>query len=482
MKIKYNIIAAFLIWGCHSQTNSSTANTAATHTDTVKHSSAKVIPIGKGMTDTVVCTEDPTQKYAIYVPSNYSDKKKWPVIYFFDPHGNGNLPLTIYKNLAERYGYIIAGTYNSKNGMKWPESEKAAQAFMQDSWQKLAIDNNRVYTFGFSGGARVASSVAIIDGGVAGVAACGGGFSERNPNIRQPFAFIGFVGNRDFNYIELKQLDKELETSPLQHELVVYNGKHQWPPEPIAEAAFQWFEVSAMKMHFIPKNDSLVKVIEQKFFKAAEKAQKQNKEVDEYYAYKDLINYLGNVTDVSKYDDKLKILANSDKVQKYMRDEQTDEQQEMQVQSDFINYLSDKDIDWWQSTVKQMREYIKKDSTSPVAAQNQRLLSYLSLASYMGSSQAFRSQNDAATSHFLTIYNLVDPTNPEHSYLYACMYARENENDKAISSLNDAVRLGFNDLHRLQQDSNFVALRGGTAFKELEKKIQNMPPKVDMTQ
>src|ERR1700756_4760718 len=103
--------------------------------------------------------DEPTQEYAIYLPTNYTADKKWPVIYFFDPHGVGNLPIKIYKQLAEKYGFVIAGTYNSKNGMQMNESGHAALSLMRDVDQRISVNNARIYTFGFSGGARVACSV-----------------------------------------------------------------------------------------------------------------------------------------------------------------------------------------------------------------------------------------------------------------------------------------------------------------------------------
>lgn len=474
---------ALLVWGCHNQSSSSNTNTATpAQTDTIKHVQVNAKPLNKGMTDTVVCASDPSQKYAVYVPSGYDAKKQWPIIYFFDPHGAGNFPLELYKSLADKYGYILAGTYGSQNGMQWNDIEKAAQTFMQDSWQHLSIDNNRIYTFGFSGGARVACSVAIYDGGVTGVAACGGGFPERSPNIRQPFTFIGFVGEKDFNYTEMKQLDNELDQSPLTHQLIVYHGKHQWPPEEVAEQAFQWFDVNAMKMQSMPKNDSMINALQKQFIKQADEYDKKKDVVNEYFTYKKMINYIGNLADMGKYSTIMQSLAKSDKVQQYISSEQTNMQQEMQMEGEFINYLSDKDIDWWKGTVQQMRDYIKKDSLSPAALTNQRLLSYLSLATYMGAIQAFRSQNDGSTVHFLQLYQLVDPTNPEHSYLFACVYARQNNSAKAISNLQDAVKLGFNDAKRAEADSNFTALKSMPEFKVLVKKMKAMPHKMDMAE
>jgi dienelactone hydrolase len=473
-------LSAFLVWGCHNQTSSSTNNQQSTISDTTKHAQAAAKPITeKGMTDTVYCTDDASKKYAVYLPQAYTPTKKWPIIYFFDPHGAGNFPLSIYKDLAEKYGYILAGTYESKNGNKWPETEKAVQEFMQDTWQRLAIDNSRIYVFGFSGGARVACSVALYDGGVTGVIACGGGFPEREPQIRQPFVYMGFVGDKDFNCIELKMLDKALDNTSLPHQLVVYHGKHQWPPLPIAEQGIQWMELNAMKQHLIKTNDSSLKAIQNEFDK---ELAKDKGKVQQYLTNKKAHNYLNGLVPDTKYASAADELAKSTEVKSYLAGQDSISMKEANMQREYVNHLSDKDPDWWQNTVKQWNTTIKKDTMAPIALQDQRLLAYMSLAAYMSASQAFNMENDGAAARFLDIYAIVDPTNAEHSYLYACIYARENNSTKAISSLQDALKLGFNDVRRMEKDSNFVSLRQQDAFKDIVGKMKSLPPKLDMAQ
>src|SRR4051812_32021451 len=46
----------------------------------------------------VTCKTDATQSYALYIPSK-GNKEPLPVIYFFDPHADGSLPLNKYKAL-----------------------------------------------------------------------------------------------------------------------------------------------------------------------------------------------------------------------------------------------------------------------------------------------------------------------------------------------------------------------------------------------
>src|SRR6187551_2176315 len=64
----------------------------------------------------VGCEADPAQTYALYVPSTYTAEKLWPVIYCFDPGARGRTPVERLQAAAEKYGYIVAGSNNSRNG------------------------------------------------------------------------------------------------------------------------------------------------------------------------------------------------------------------------------------------------------------------------------------------------------------------------------------------------------------------------------
>ncbi len=55
--------------------------------------------VGK-VIDTITCAADAGQSYAAYIPST-GNKKALPVIFFFDPHASGSLPLHKYKALAD---------------------------------------------------------------------------------------------------------------------------------------------------------------------------------------------------------------------------------------------------------------------------------------------------------------------------------------------------------------------------------------------
>ena len=103
------------------------------------------------------CVAKPDQSYALYLPSHYVAGKRWPIVYAFDPDGRGNIPVELMQAAAERYGYIVVGSNNSRNG-SWKVETDAAQAMLEDTHARLAIDDRRIYFAGFSGGARVAAA------------------------------------------------------------------------------------------------------------------------------------------------------------------------------------------------------------------------------------------------------------------------------------------------------------------------------------
>jgi predicted esterase len=195
----------------------------------------------------VTCATQPEQSYALYLPSHYTREKRWPIVYAFDPAARGNIPVELMKDAAERYGYLVAGSNNSHNGAWKPEAD-AAQAVFQDTHARLAIDNYRVYFAGFSGGARLASSLAERCNCAAGVLLSGAGFSPSSPpGAHATFSVFAAVGTFDFNYSEVVDLDAQLGALRYSHSLQRFDGPHQWAPANVMDEALAWFRLISMK-------------------------------------------------------------------------------------------------------------------------------------------------------------------------------------------------------------------------------------------
>ena len=215
---------------------------------------AQDLPRGT-IVDDVKCAAEPAQSYALYLPSNYSRDRAWSVLIAFHPAARGRAMVEKYQAAAEQYGYIVAGSNTSRNG---PIAVSAAsvRAMSVDLGQRFAIDAARVYLAGMSGGARVAMQVALGSGNnIAGVIASSAGYPDSRPRSSVPFAVFGTAGTDDFNYLEMRQLDRKL-TSP--HSLAIFAGGHTLPPDAVALDAIEWMELQAMKAGRRPKEDALL--------------------------------------------------------------------------------------------------------------------------------------------------------------------------------------------------------------------------------
>jgi dienelactone hydrolase len=203
----------------------------------------------------VKCAADPSQSYALYLPSNYSKDRSWPVIFAFSPMARGRGPLERLREAAEKYGYILAGSNNSRNG-DWPDSQAAIRIMPTDVTARFSVDRKRVYTAGMSGGARVAMQVALNSGGkIAGVIACSAGFPDAQPRKSVPFVIFATAGTEDFNNLEMRRLDRAVTTP---HRLMIFEGGHDWLPASLGTDAIEWLEVQAMKSGLRPRDEALL--------------------------------------------------------------------------------------------------------------------------------------------------------------------------------------------------------------------------------
>jgi poly(3-hydroxybutyrate) depolymerase len=209
------------------------------------------LPTGQIVPD-VVCAADSTQSYALYLPRAYNADRAWPVIFAFDPGGRGRMPVERYEAAAERYGFIVAGSNNSRNGSA--ENGKAVVAMTGDVLSRFRADEHRLYLAGMSGGSRVALGVALGSpkDHVAGVIASSAGYPDGKLRKALPFPIFATAGTEDFNHLEMRQLDRAL-TSP--HRLAVFEGGHVWLSSELAIDAVEWMELQAMKSGLKARDD-----------------------------------------------------------------------------------------------------------------------------------------------------------------------------------------------------------------------------------
>src|SRR5437868_2207402 len=286
-------------------------------------------PAAGKVVDRIACAADNNQTYALYLPSAYTPDKRWPILYAFDPGARGLVPVERFKEAAEKYGYILAGSNNSRNG-PWTPTLAAIRALWDDTHARFSIDEARVYAAGFSGGARVASQLGfMLKGGVAGVIACGAGFpTEISPSASTPFVLFGIAGFEDFNYPELKRLERALSAAGIANRFAAFEGGHAWPPSDLCASAVEWMELQAIKSGKHYRNEALVESLLKKNTDSATADEAAGRLYEAYVTYHNIARDFKGLRDVAPFEKKSESLRASKAVKQGLKQESEQESEQ----------------------------------------------------------------------------------------------------------------------------------------------------------
>lgn len=282
---------------------------------------AQSLPAGQ-IIDEVKCAAAPSQSYALYVPSGYTPDREWPVIFAFDPGGRGRNGVDRYQAAAEQYGFIVAGSNNSRNGQA---STPAVTSMSTDVMTRFRVDMTRIYTAGMSGGARVALGVALASSTkVAGVMASSAGYPDGQTRKTVPFPIFATAGTEDFNLYEMRELDRDLTTP---HRLAIFEGGHLWLSSALALQAVEWMEIQAMKTGLKPRD---AKEIEQLFDKRVAAAG-AGKDKGAFLALQGLVADFEGLKDVSAFKARAAALGRDKGVLDALKADRDDDTRERKV-------------------------------------------------------------------------------------------------------------------------------------------------------
>lgn len=422
--------------------------------------------------DKVVCKADTSQSYALYLPSTYSNDKQYPVLYAFDPHGTGKLPVSNYKDLAEKYNYILVGSNNSKNGINWEEIQKIANQFFADVQSRFHVNTQRIYSLGFSGGARIANALAMNNGSITGVICCGAASPTAiSPNPRNNYYFMGIAGNADFNYIEIKKYDKvDLAGHNIKHGLLIFDGKHEWPPLSTMDEALWWMELNEKRKNAV-KNDSTVNKNIQLAAQELQSFLDKKQMLAAYECCRKTINFYEGLGDLTLFYSTYQTLQTNKEIDKALQNEEASWAQEESIKKKYMEAVQSNDANWWKKDIASLNNKIKKGPPNEVLI-NKRILSFLSLMMYLQTTEFMKQRNTAAADYFSKLYLLVDPDNSEAHYLAAELNAIQGNQTDAINFLNSAIKNGFTDKARLENDKAFIQMNKRAEFQKIAGEIK----------
>jgi len=430
----------------------------------------------RGQIGNVVCSSDATQSYALYLPSAYTLSRRWPIIYFFDPAGRGGRPIELYKEVAEKYGFIFAGSNNSRNFSG--DQSKAVNAIWLDTHQRLAVDERRSYASGFSGGARVAGAMALsgAEGQIAGVIAHGAGYPSSRAVLKDSLDYFFAVGDQDFNWPEIMNVRRGREDAGLTYRVHVFAGPHQWAPPLVMEEAVQWINLKAMQAGTLTPDASFIDQMFRKRQAEADDAEKNKDALAQLGAYRSLNSDFSGLKEVSAAVAKLAALKQSPALKAALKSEQDQISEQSRLESE-ISPLIDAYAEGSSADSAAVRLEIHqrigglRDQAAHSKNEKTRLISTRTFegiwaqAIESGQRELEQRHFEKAEAYFDLMRQVTD--RPWPALLLAETHATAGNKKQAVRDLQEAVKRGLKDAEALQSDPRLQGMKDDPEFQKL---------------
>ena len=363
----------------------------------------------------------------------------------------------------------------------------AIRVLWADVKERYAIDPRRIYTAGLSGGARVASTVALacrncIAGVIANSAGLPNGATLPGPEVSDWFLV---AGTTDFNYPEQLHLKESFDARKVVSRFVVYDGPHNWMPKEFAERAVAWLQLRAMVKGLVAVDKEFVT---QQFESRVAEAQAEQKSGDVLAAeraYREIAQDFGTFRDVKPQLALAKSLAESEEFRKAKKNEKAALELQDEVAKKIgnlvagINQGTDQRTDFFSQLQSAVNDAYrdKKESSRPTQRQaiERGLASAFAYAAESGQQAMLKKDFISAKSMFQA-GEVIQPESAWASYLSATACAQLGEKKPAILELKKAMEKGMTSAKALD-DAAFDRIREEQGFKEVVASLSKSQPK-----
>ena len=428
----------------------------------------------------VAVIADPSNSYALYLPSNYSAQKRWPLLLVFDPFGRGETGVKLFHEAAEKYGFIVVGSNNSRN---FQDPSDAIRLLWADVKERYALDPRRIYTAGLSGGARVASSIALAcKSCIAGVIANGAGLPQgaSTPGGLEVADWFLVAGTTDFNYPELLHLKEALDANNAASRFVVYDGPHNWMPPDFAERAVAWLQLRAMAKGLAAPDQAFINEQFSSRVAEARNAHSSGNILAAERAWHEIANDFHALRDVKEMEALAKTLAGSDDFRKAKKNEKAMVDLQDEVATKVGNLVAgiNQEPDNRTAYFAQLQLAVNDASRQQRTSSNQErknavargLASSFAYAAETGQ-QAMLKKDYLPAKEMFQAGEIIQPESAWASYLLATAYAQLGDKKQAIAELKKALDKGMTNMKALD-DSAFDRIRGDEGFKAIVEKLR----------
>ena len=422
-----------------------------------------------------------SHRYAAYLPEDWSAERRWPVLVVLDPRGRAVEAAEIFFSGAERYGWIVLSSYDSRSDLPSGDPNTPALEALLDVADGLAGDPERTYLAGFSGTSKFAWGAGRgLPGAVAGVIGCGGALPgpwEEWKDVE--FAYFGVAGTTDFNHRSMRELDDLLDGTGVAHRFEYFPGGHQWLDAELAADAIGWMELQAMKAGRVERDVVVVERLYDRWLGEARAREDAGAVYPAWRAYRSLADDFAGLRPTAQAAAAAERLAGlpewksaADELARVLSEEKNYRERLGTAMRNVAYHAEPRPLEKLVAELEigDLRSRAHGDTFTAQAAQRQLELVFVQAAYYVPR-VLFASGAPRRAALSLEIAAAVRPEAHEIQFQLGRAYALSGESQRALASVDRAIDLGFADGERLRSDSAFVELRDTRPFKKVSARL-----------
>ncbi|MBT9189985.1 alpha/beta hydrolase [Zobellia russellii] len=442
--------------------------------------SAQNITLKKGVViDSLAVNDTIPETFSLYLPKKFDVSKTWPVVFVFDMNGRGRQALAMFSAAAEEQGYVLAASNNVSDTLSISKNILVTSRMFNTVATMLPIRKNGIYTGGFSAGGRFSTLVPTFIKGVEGVIACGAAVANVEVlTSRNPFHFIGIVGDEDFSYSEMLSVEKILSKMKFPNQVLVFEGGHQWPSTKELGSALKILTLAAMAKGRTPKDEAYIDESYNADLLKVNKLYTTNKPLladgwleEMTEMYQPFVS-LDSIKNSRKTLRKSRLFRNQNRAQNsiFLKESFLKDEFNYYLEEDILTYNYN-NLGWWKYQMEELQKF-QKNPNILQQKMGKRLEGYVkALVSDNVDILSAESPIDGEALNFLwMLKTVIEPDNFE-SYLKIISYtAKTDDYGTALFYLEELLKRGYTNRGELYALENTALLRITPEFNELVEK------------
>ncbi len=443
-------------------------------------STAQELTLRKGaIMESIAVNDTVAENFALYLPTKFEISKAWPVIFVYDMQGRGKMVLRMLLGAAEKNNYILAASNNVNDSLSLTQNVLISKRMFNTVFNLFNIQKNRVYTAGFDRGARVASVMPTFMNQIRGVISCGSTVGNKEVlSGKNPFHFVGVVGNEDFNYPEMVKMEKLFDLMKFPNQTLVFDGGHKWPSQQLLSRAFELFDLSAMVKKVIPVDTAFINESYDRRLLDINELISENKAVQAYNELGEIIEVYRHLKNVDSLSVSRKILKRGAAYKTQNRSLKTWLFKESLIKDDYDYYLEEdiltynyNNLGWWNYQMGELKKY-KTNSNSIQRQMGVRLEGYLNalIADNMDIINMDTPIDEEALNFLYMLKTITTPDDFSYYLKVISLNAKVEDYGTALYYLEELLKNGYTNTDELYALENTALFRITPEFNKLVAK------------